>query len=58
MLNSARKIIACFFQEMSVLVSSASESVSIFESLWLSETFEAVSVGLAGAESKSSDFDI
>jgi hypothetical protein len=58
LINSEMNRKACFLQEHSVLVSSISESVSIFESLLLSDTLEAVSVGLAGAESKSSDFEI
>ena len=59
-MNSEINIKVCFLQEESEMLSSNSESVSILaeRSLVLSDTFEAVSAGLAGAESKSSDFDI
>ena len=57
--NSEIAIRVCFLQEESVLASSKSESLSslLERSLVLSDTFEAVSAGLAGAESKSSDLD-
>ena len=58
--KSEMNIKVCFLQEESVPISSTSESVSIFPawSLVPSETFDAVSAGLAGAESKSSDLEI
>ena len=55
--KSEMNIKVCFLQEESEFVSSTSESFSILDevSLALSDTFEEVSAGLVGAESKSSD---
>ena len=57
--NSEINIKICFRQEESEIVSSKSESFSILAdaSFVLSDTFEAVSAGLVGAESKSSYFE-